>query len=88
VFGLKKYNKVRELLDAETGTVSLEYGLIASLVALAALTGLTSVGNNLGTSFKAAADAILVSPDAGAPPPAAAPPTAAPTMAAPKAKAP
>lgn len=88
MFKLSKRLPKKARIQAETGAVSLEYGLIASLIAVAAITGLTPLGNNLGTSFKAAADAILVGPTVGPPPPAAAPPTAAPIVAPPRTPAP
>ncbi len=88
MFKLSKRRPKNALIQTETGAVSLEYGLIASLIAVAALTGLTPLGNNLGTSFKAAADAVLAGPTVGPPPPAAAPPTAAPNVAAPRTPAP
>jgi Flp pilus assembly pilin Flp len=44
--------------------------LIASLVAVSLITGLSSLGNNLATSFVAAADAVLANGETE-PPPAA-----------------
>jgi pilus assembly protein Flp/PilA len=60
---LKARIKEKALVADEAGIVSLEYGLIASLVAVALITGLSSLGNNLATSFVAAADAILAGAD-------------------------
>lgn len=51
--------KIKELISDEAGTVGLDYGMIVSLFAVALITGLTPLGDNLGTSFKAAADAML-----------------------------
>jgi Flp pilus assembly pilin Flp len=79
-------SKIKGLISDEAGTVALDYGLIASLISVALLTGLSPVGNNLGTSFRTAADAILAGPTPAAPQPAAAPPTAAPAAVAPKVK--
>ena len=76
--------KIEGLIADEAGAVALEYGMIASFLAVALITGLSPVGNNLGTSFRTAADAVLAGPTPVAPPPAAAPPTAAPAAVAPK----
>ena len=38
-------------IDSERGVTAIEYGLIASLVALAIIVGLTLVGVNLGALF-------------------------------------
>ena len=65
--------KIKGLISDEAGAVALDYGMIASILAVAVITGLSPVGNSLGTSFRAAADAILAEPapttePAGAPP--------------------
>ena len=38
-------------VDSERGVTAIEYGLIASLIALAIIVGLTLVGVNLGALF-------------------------------------
>jgi len=80
---LRARSKIKGLISDEAGTVALDYGMIASLVAVALITGLSPIGNNLGTSFRTAADAVLNAQAPTPPPPAAAPPTAAPTAVAP-----
>jgi len=80
---LRAGSKIKRLIADEAGTVALEYGMIASLMTVALITGLTPLGGNLGSSFKAATDAILAAPSGATPLPAAAPPTAAPTRVAP-----
>jgi len=80
---LRAQSKIKRLIADEAGTVALDYGMIASVMAVALIAGLTPVGSNLGSSFKAAADAILAARSAGSPLPAAAPPTAAPAKVAP-----
>ena len=35
----------------ESGATAIEYGLIAALIAVALITGLTSVGSNLNATF-------------------------------------
>jgi Flp pilus assembly pilin Flp len=86
VLKLRARSKIKKLISDEAGTVALDYGMIASFLAVALITGLSPVGNNLGTSFRTAADAILAAPSPTPPPPAAAPPTAAPAAVAPKVK--
>ena len=39
------------LLKDEDGATAIEYGLIAALIAVAAITALTSVGSNLNGKF-------------------------------------
>jgi pilus assembly protein Flp/PilA len=70
VLKVRARSKIKGLISDEAGTVSLEYGLIASLVAVSLITGLSSLGNNLATSFMAAADAVLANGETE-PPPAA-----------------
>lgn len=42
-------------LNDEKGVTAIEYGLIAALVALAIITGVTLLGTNLGTLFSSIA---------------------------------
>jgi pilus assembly protein Flp/PilA len=39
------------LLRDEAGATAIEYGLIAALIAVAAITALTSLGGNLSNTF-------------------------------------
>ena len=41
----------RKLIRNEDGATAIEYGLIAALIAVAAITTLTSLGGNLNTTF-------------------------------------
>ena len=43
------------LLRDETGATSIEYGLIAALIALAAISAVTNIGKNLSTTFNTVA---------------------------------
>jgi len=43
--------KLFELLRNTRGATAIEYGLIAALIAVAAITALGNVGNKLGTTF-------------------------------------
>jgi pilus assembly protein Flp/PilA len=40
-----------DLFKDETGATAIEYGLIAALIALAAVSTITNVGKNLSTTF-------------------------------------
>jgi pilus assembly protein Flp/PilA len=42
---------VSRFLKDESGATAIEYGLIAALIAVAIITGLTTVGGNLGATF-------------------------------------
>ena len=45
------FNTIRKFLGNESGATAIEYGLIAALVAVAAITALTTLGTDLGTTF-------------------------------------
>lgn len=47
---------IRKLFRNERGATAIEYGLIAALIAVAAITAMTSIGSNLSTSFNEVAD--------------------------------
>ncbi len=40
-----------KLLKDESGATAIEYGLIASLIAVAIITGASTLGNNLSNTF-------------------------------------
>jgi pilus assembly protein Flp/PilA len=44
-----------KLLGDETGATAIEYGLIASLIALAAVSTITNIGSHLSTTFNTVA---------------------------------
>jgi pilus assembly protein Flp/PilA len=41
----------KSFLNNESGATAIEYGLIAALIAVAAIVAMGSVGNKLGTTF-------------------------------------
>ena len=43
--------KFFRLLKNEKGATAIEYGLIAALIAVAAIGAMTSIGSKLGTTF-------------------------------------
>ena len=42
---------IKKIFKNEDGATAIEYGLIAALIAVAAITAMTSLGENLGTTF-------------------------------------
>ena len=46
---------VSRFLKNESGATAIEYGLIAALIAVVIITGVSAVGTNLGTKFNAIA---------------------------------
>ncbi len=42
---------IRELLSDESGATAIEYGLIAALIAVAAVGAMSALGTELGTLF-------------------------------------
>jgi pilus assembly protein Flp/PilA len=45
----------------ESGATAIEYGLIASLIAIAIITGATALGSNVAAAFNAIASKIKTS---------------------------
>jgi pilus assembly protein Flp/PilA len=48
----------RKLLKDEQGATAIEYGLIAALISVAAITAFTTVGTNLNTKMNAVGNAM------------------------------
>jgi pilus assembly protein Flp/PilA len=44
-------NIISRFLRDESGATAIEYGLIAALIAVVIITGVTAVGTNLSTTF-------------------------------------
>ena len=42
---------IKNLIRDEAGATAIEYGLIAALIAVAAITAMTSLGSNLDATF-------------------------------------
>jgi pilus assembly protein Flp/PilA len=49
------YQLLMRLLADETASTAIEYGLIAALIAVAAVSVMTTVGKNLSTTFNTVA---------------------------------
>ena len=45
-------NLISRFIRDETGATAIEYGLIAALIAVVIITGVTAVGTKLSTTFK------------------------------------
>lgn len=56
-WGIEDYDQettmkfIKKLIRNEEGATAIEYGLIAALIAVAAITAMQSLGNNLGNTF-------------------------------------
>jgi pilus assembly protein Flp/PilA len=46
---------IRKIFKNKKGATAIEYGLIAALIAVAAIGAMTALGNKLGTTFNAVA---------------------------------
>ena len=44
-------NTIKKLLKTEDGATAIEYGLIAALIAVAAIVAMGSLGSNLSNTF-------------------------------------
>ena len=47
---------IRKLMKNEKGATAIEYGLIAALIAVAAITAMNSLGDTLSSTFQYASD--------------------------------
>ena len=54
--------KFLKLIKNEDGATAIEYGLIAALIAVAAIAAMGSVGTKLGTTFNNVADSLEAQP--------------------------
>ena len=49
---------IKRFLGSESGATAIEYGLIAALIAVVIITGLTAVGTSLNTKFTSVATSL------------------------------
>ena len=49
---------IKKLFKNEDGATAIEYGLIAALIAVAAITAMGSLGNNLSNTFTEVSNAL------------------------------
>jgi pilus assembly protein Flp/PilA len=52
---------INKLLRDEQGATAIEYGLIAALIAIAAITAMQSLGNELETTFSTVSGELAAS---------------------------
>ena len=52
---------ITKLMRDESGATAIEYGLIAALIAVAAITAMSSLGKNLSNTFNNVANNMKVS---------------------------
>ena len=50
--------KFLKLIKNSKGATAIEYGLIAALIAVAAISAMTSIGTKLGTTFNNVSNAL------------------------------
>ncbi|MEC9066300.1 Flp family type IVb pilin [Pelagerythrobacter marinus] len=50
---------INKLLRDEQGATAIEYGLIAALIAVAAITAMSTLGDNLSATFSAVSDDLV-----------------------------
>jgi pilus assembly protein Flp/PilA len=55
---LKKSSIINQIICSESGATAIEYGLIAALVSVAAVTAMRAVGTSLGGQFNSVATAF------------------------------
>ena len=52
-------NLISRFIRDESGATAIEYGLIAALIAVVIITGVTAVGTNLSTTFNTLSTKLL-----------------------------
>lgn len=52
-------NLISRFIRDESGATAIEYGLIAALIAVVIITGVTAVGTNLSTTFTTLSTKLL-----------------------------
>ncbi|HYJ81297.1 MAG TPA: Flp family type IVb pilin [Allosphingosinicella sp.] len=52
--------KIRKFIRNNKGATAIEYGLIAALIAVAAIAAMQNIGSELGQTFNAVADNMAV----------------------------
>jgi pilus assembly protein Flp/PilA len=56
--GATMKNLLRRFLQCETGATAIEYGLIASLIAVAIIAGAAALGTSLNSTFQGISTAV------------------------------
>jgi pilus assembly protein Flp/PilA len=55
---MSMFGNLKSLLKDESGATAIEYGLIAALVSVAAISALTAMGSSLDTLFNTVSDQL------------------------------
>jgi pilus assembly protein Flp/PilA len=55
---------INKLARDEQGATAIEYGLIAALIAVAAIVGMTALGQSLGNTFNSVSGTLEAQPSA------------------------
>jgi pilus assembly protein Flp/PilA len=58
VQSLQRYSETQKILQDRSGATAIEYGLIAALIAVAAVATMTTVGTNLSGIFGTVASSL------------------------------
>jgi pilus assembly protein Flp/PilA len=53
-------NFIRKIMKSDKGATAIEYGLIAALIAVAAIAAMQNIGSSLGNTFNAVATDMTV----------------------------
>lgn len=53
---------IRKLMKNEKGATAIEYGLIAALIAVAAISGMSALGSSLSDTFNGVASELVLEP--------------------------
>jgi pilus assembly protein Flp/PilA len=59
------FGNIKVLLNDESGATAIEYGLIAALVSVAAITALTQMGSSLRDMFNSVSDTLKTAVNQG-----------------------
>jgi pilus assembly protein Flp/PilA len=54
--GDQKMSFIRKIVKSTKGATAIEYGLIAALIAVAAIAAMQNIGTSLGTTFNSVAN--------------------------------
>ncbi|MFC7291259.1 Flp family type IVb pilin [Hirschia litorea] len=55
-------NLMKKFFNDESGATAIEYGLIAALISVAIITGVSTVGNNANATFNEVSGKMVAAP--------------------------
>ncbi len=59
----KYFDFVKRLHKDEEGATAIEYGLLAALIAVAIITAVTTLGDNVAATFDTVSDEMVAAPE-------------------------